>query len=168
MHQQPFSYPDPTSFTNGAASPASSTTSYQSHLPAQPYYASQPLPRRQSPGSVYSYDHNSRESVSPRAASTYQHAHSAAPLPSHVPARVDARTSPPNPAGAIVGSAAASVTAGPVGAPTGGEGVQSRMRVRELVSDTGNGGERRSAADSSMVSALLNKPRPQQQVTPKR
>ncbi|KAF2083166.1 hypothetical protein K490DRAFT_60725 [Saccharata proteae CBS 121410] len=137
-----YTYPDPSALTPAAASPASSTTSFQSapQPPAQPYYAPQP-PRRSSPQSAYSYD-PSRASSSPHtqgapstpggSAYTFSSDTTLRP-PTNMPIRTEGRTPPPTSA---AGTTAGSRTSG--------------MRISDLV-----GGEStRSAADADMLNAL--------------
>lgn len=133
-----YTYPDPTSLTPAAVSPASSSASYHSGAqpPAQPYYTTQP-PRRQSPQSAYSYD-PSHGSSSPQALApttpggSYPSYANGATTLHPLPARGDGRTPPPN-------------------AP----GIANRpgMRISDIVGDTS-----RSAADSNMLNQLNRRP----------
>ncbi|KAF2839819.1 hypothetical protein M501DRAFT_901355, partial [Patellaria atrata CBS 101060] len=145
---QHYTYPDPTSLTPAAVSPASSAASYHSnvHPPpgaqplAQPYYAppppsttnanSIPIQRRASPQSPYSYD-PSRTSSSPHtqgapstpgtSASAY-HDSGLRPL-----IRSDGRTPPPS------------------------NGTRPGISISSIVTNDSGG---RSAADSDMLNAL--------------
>ncbi|KAK5013754.1 hypothetical protein LTR60_003698 [Cryomyces antarcticus] len=148
-----YTYPDPTGLTPSAASPASSTASYQSSQPtAQPYYTSTAPPRRASPQSAYSYD-PSRASSSPHVPGTArtpstqypQYGDQALrPPQQNLPVR-EGRTPPP--------------TQGQ-SAQTAADGNRSGMSISSIVA---SGAERnpeggRSAADSDMLKALNRRP----------